>query len=576
MELKVYLQVLIKKWWLILPVFLITVGVTLWLTLSQVPVYEATTTYILRPNASDDDAKNLLSGLDVLSRRAEIASTYAEVANSRLIKERAAERLGISSAQRKTLSVDSQVLAGTNVLEMVVSGNDPALVRDFANTVGDETITYVEDLYETTQLAPLDRATLPTSPVKPNTKLNLAMGVVLGLVLGVGLAFVAYYLEIPLEPATTEGVAAEVAGSDSVGRGEAGAEPSAVGKGTILGRVGSRFESPFARRRATGLIIAAILTLLLIAVVSVVWFTGRGTSAASLPSDSVTAVGQATATWTSTVVSLTDTPLPMATPTESATATAEPSPTVCVPPEGWMVYVVREDDTLSSLAARYGVSAAEIVEANCLTSSSISQYQTLLLPPQPESPTPTAALAGTMSVTVTSTVTPTATATASPTPTFGPSPTPEVASPAPRPTKPPPTSTALPAPVLLAPLDRQEFQEDAEIVLRWEPVGELPADAYYAITVRYSHFGETWQDDVPWTRATSWALTEHAYLLDLADNGWFEWSVQVMRQTGEDADGRPTGVALSAPSEVRMLVWNRRPTGGGGNSPGGTPPVPPP
>jgi hypothetical protein len=140
---------------------------------------------------------------------------------------------------------------------------------------------------------------------------------------------------------------------------------------------------------------------------------------------------------------------------------------------------------------------------------------------------------------------------------------------------PPPTSTALPAPTLLAPADRQEFQEDAEIVLQWEPVGELPADAYYAITVAYSHFGETWHDEVPWTRETSWTLSEHAYLLDLADNGWFEWSVQVMRQTGEDADGKPTGVPLSRTSEVRMLVWNRS-SGDGGSSPESTPPLPPP
>lgn len=576
MELKVYLQVLIKKWWLILPAFLITVGVTFWLTLSQVPVYEAKTTYILRPNSSVDDAKNLLSGLDVLSRRAEIASTYAEVANSRLIKERAAERLGITSAQRKTLSVDSQVLAGTNVLEMVVSGNDPALVRDFANRVGNETVSYVEDLYESTQLAPLDRATLPHSPVRPNTKLNLAMGVVLGLVLGIGLAFVAHFLETPLETVPSHSVAGEVESGDSVGRGEDGAEPTGVTTGSALGRVISQLGSPFARRSAVGWIVAAIVALLLIAVVSVVWLSGRGTSAASLPSDSVTTGDATTATWTSTVMPPTDTPLPTATPTESATATMEPSPTVCVPPEGWMVYVVRKDDSLSSLATRYGVSAAEIIEANCLTGSPIAQFQTLLLPPQPETPTPISTPTATMSVALTSTVTPTATATASPTPTLTPSPTPEAAGPTPAPTEPGPTSAALPAPVLLAPVDRQEFQEDAEILLEWEPVGELPADAHYAITVAYFHLGETWNDEVPWTRDTSWTLSEHAYLLDLADNGWFEWSVQVMRQTGEDADGRPTGVPLSPPSESRLLVWNRSSGDGGGDSPESTPPVPPP
>ncbi len=139
------------------------------------------------------------------------------------------------------------------------------------------------------------------------------------------------------------------------------------------------------------------------------------------------------------------------------------------------------------------------------------------------------------------------------------------------PTRPAPTPTPLPAPTLLSPLDGQDFSEYAEVVLAWKPVGELPADAYYAITVAYSHEGDTWYDEVPWTRDTSWALSEHQYLLDLSDDGQFRWSVQVVRQTGVDADGRPMGLPLSAPSRVRTLFW-RRTSGGGPETPTAPPP----
>jgi hypothetical protein len=109
-------------------------------------------------------------------------------------------------------------------------------------------------------------------------------------------------------------------------------------------------------------------------------------------------------------------------------------------------------------------------------------------------------------------------------------------------------------------------------------VEELAADAYYAISVAYTHLGETWFDDVPWTRSTTWTLTEHSYLQDLSDNGQFVWSVQVVRQTGTDASGKPTGVPLSAPSEERMVTWRRESGGGGGGGGGGanTPAPPPP
>jgi len=91
------------------------------------------------------------------------------------------------------------LLAGTNVLEITVEGNDPALVRDFANMVGTKTVTYVQGLYDTYELKSLDSANLPASPISPDVKLNLALGAILSLGLGVGLAFLAEYLQAPLE-----------------------------------------------------------------------------------------------------------------------------------------------------------------------------------------------------------------------------------------------------------------------------------------------------------------------------------------------------------------------------------------
>lgn len=112
-----------------------------------------------------------------------------------------------------------------------------------------------------------------------------------------------------------------------------------------------------------------------------------------------------------------------------------------------------------------------------------------------------------------------------------------------------------------------------KIVLAWQAVQGLPPDAYYMITVAYSHLGQTWYDDVPWTRDTKWTLSEHGYLLDLSDDGQFAWSVQVVRQVAIDAAGTPEGVTLSAPSDSRRLIWRLPSDGGGG---GGTPTPPAP
>ena len=106
------------------------------------------------------------------------------------------------------------------------------------------------------------------------------------------------------------------------------------------------------------------------------------------------------------------------------------------------------------------------------------------------------------------------------------------------------------------------------------PVGELPPGAFFIVTVAYTHQGETWYDEVPWTRDTSWILSEHSYLQELSDDSQYQWSVQVVQQTGVDASGQPIGVPLSLASDVRTLLWRR--AGGGDDAPPGTPPVPPP
>jgi hypothetical protein len=110
-------------------------------------------------------------------------------------------------------------------------------------------------------------------------------------------------------------------------------------------------------------------------------------------------------------------------------------------------------------------------------------------------------------------------------------------------------------------------------VLNWQPVGSLAPDEYYVPTVAYQRYGETWYDETPWTKETTWALSDHRYLLDLSDNGEYRWAVRVMRRTGVNAEGRPEGTPRSPLSEVRALTWRR--SGGSGDGEDRATPLPP-
>jgi capsular polysaccharide biosynthesis protein len=194
MELRAYLRIMIARWWIVLPALLVTFGASAALTSSQVPLYESMTTYVVKVRVSTADEKALVSAVDTLGRN-QIAATFAEVANSRLIKAKAGDELGLSGGQLQAMSVNSRPLAGTNVVQIAVQGPEPALARDLASAIGAQTATYLRGLYGPYELQLLDQATLPSSPAKPNVALNLLFGALAGLILGAGLAFLSEYLQ---------------------------------------------------------------------------------------------------------------------------------------------------------------------------------------------------------------------------------------------------------------------------------------------------------------------------------------------------------------------------------------------
>lgn len=202
MEIKTYLGILARRWWIILPAFALTLALTFLFTRNQPRIYETSTTMVMRPQTSFvQDERELVRLVDLLSQRVEINTTYAEVAESRLVKNLAIERLDLSSQERKNLFVRSKVIPGTNILQITVGGTNPLVLQEFADAVRAETRTYISRLYDVFELEPLDDARVPSEPIRPNVPLNLAVGALLGLTLGMTLAFLAeYFLMEPKLP----------------------------------------------------------------------------------------------------------------------------------------------------------------------------------------------------------------------------------------------------------------------------------------------------------------------------------------------------------------------------------------
>jgi LysM repeat protein len=72
-----------------------------------------------------------------------------------------------------------------------------------------------------------------------------------------------------------------------------------------------------------------------------------------------------------------------------------PTPTPCFPPASWVAYTVLPGETLYSIAARYGLTAGQLQQANCLSSAGPLRagqdlYVPYTIPPTRAIPTPTA------------------------------------------------------------------------------------------------------------------------------------------------------------------------------------------
>jgi capsular polysaccharide biosynthesis protein len=185
METTAYFEIVKKRWRLVAIGMVATVAFTALFVSFQPSVFESSGTYVVRPRSGNvDDAAR---AIETLVRGVEINSTFANIAGSDLIKSRARELVD-ASISTSGLKTAGRVIAGTNILEFSVTGEDPNAVYALAAALGDVTADYVQNLDEVFELTLLDPPRVPKVPVGPNRVLTMMLSVVLGALLGAALA----------------------------------------------------------------------------------------------------------------------------------------------------------------------------------------------------------------------------------------------------------------------------------------------------------------------------------------------------------------------------------------------------
>lgn len=198
MEIKLYLRMLQKGWWIILLAALVAVAASLTVSFLTTPQYSATARFIITPSPSLKTSVEVINSLNTLDR-ASVVATYVEVMNSDKILVDSLSYLNVSPDAIKDYSVQSVALPSSSVLELTVTGSDPKLAADLSNAIGQQTILYSTSLNFILAINFLDTAAQPVSPISPRPLTDAGIALMLGLIAGASLAVVSEQIRIPLE-----------------------------------------------------------------------------------------------------------------------------------------------------------------------------------------------------------------------------------------------------------------------------------------------------------------------------------------------------------------------------------------
>lgn len=200
MEIKLYLRMLQRSWWIVVLTALSAVLAALMSAYSSTPIYSSSTRYIVSPNPSYLGGSvdyNLIYSLDTLDKRS-IITTYAEVLNSPKIFNETARSLGLSDDQISKYTYSAVVFPETTIIDFSVTGPNPELVVMLATAVGQNAVSYVENLYQVYNVGVLDPPSVPTEPISPQPFRDAGVALIVGLTLGIGLALVRELLRTPI------------------------------------------------------------------------------------------------------------------------------------------------------------------------------------------------------------------------------------------------------------------------------------------------------------------------------------------------------------------------------------------
>ena len=188
-------QVIFRRLWVVLLVTLVFVSVTVGVSLSQRPTYEASAKLwvIQKQDAQEFNLAGSVEGLQQLTL------TMIEAINSRPVAEEAIQRLELQEDPDDLLeSMTVEQIESTTFIRLTYQDTNPERAKQVVNTVSEvasERIAETSAAGNNITAMPYEEAVVPDVPVSPDPVRNGIVAVALGLMFGVGLTLLMEHLD---------------------------------------------------------------------------------------------------------------------------------------------------------------------------------------------------------------------------------------------------------------------------------------------------------------------------------------------------------------------------------------------
>ena len=188
-DLREYFFILKKKLWIIVTSALVCgliSGLVSFFALS--PIYQANTSLIVNKEVGNKVTE--MTTTDDLNYVQKLAITYGEIIKSRAVITPTIEKLDLNMTYEELASAVSVTnVSDTQIIKISVQHENPKVAFKICNTIPSIFSEEVQRIVKASGVEVIDKAILPTNPIKPNKKMNVLIAMVLGVMVSVFIIF---------------------------------------------------------------------------------------------------------------------------------------------------------------------------------------------------------------------------------------------------------------------------------------------------------------------------------------------------------------------------------------------------